>query len=303
MVINPVSGDPTSVNCVWYYTYKAKLYDWSILWPIEFIPTVKDLSMIDDIRPGSAPPVIFTFNEPDVPTSTVYMPVKALITKLWPKVVAMKAKKVVCPSVTKRHLYTWMADFLQGNGTYVPSCDYINIHWYDVTAQEFLDHIDLAWATFKLPMYVTEFGMADWKAAKFGYPTECTTDDLHEFINIAIRGLESRPYIKAYAYYSRTDVIAQEFASLWNTDRTPRAAAFVYAGLGSKYNSTGSNQIGLKGSHDDEMSLTILILVILFPVSFFIAVCYIIYSYQRTGAAISKLDASETKDPHINLYL
>jgi uncharacterized protein YbdZ (MbtH family) len=200
---------------------------------------VKDEASLQDIAPGSAPPLLFTFNEPDVPTSTAYMPVQKMIS-LWPKIESIKAKKIVAPAFSKKFFFQLMDAFLRGNGTYVPTVDYVNIHWLDLDVFSFLFFVDQVWATYQKPIYISEFSMADWEAAKFGRPSVYTSKDVEHFLHVAIPGLEHRAFVVGYSYYSSVSLQAFEFSSLWNADQTVRPAGWVYGGYPADHNGTSS---------------------------------------------------------------
>jgi hypothetical protein len=306
MVMTPVTGDPTLAGAVWYWNYQVGLPFWAIPYPITFVPCAKDVAKLNDLLKygltHSPPPLLFTFNEPDVPTSTCYMDMMQLATRVWPQIMSAKAKKVVCPAMTKRLIIPYLNKFFQGNATYKPYCDYINVHFYDTDPFALLWHLDTVYAQWGKAIYVSEFGMADWLAAKFGRPITWKSADVQAFIKVAIAGMESRSWVFGYSYYSRNDVVAQEFGSLWNNDRTLRPAGFVYAGLPPNTNSSrgvGETDLDTSPNSSGTISKTMLMIAVFVPIAFCLFIGLLFYVYRRfhtSAAPIAEAISEEEYD-------
>jgi Glycosyl hydrolase catalytic core len=313
-----VTGDPEDLNCRFYYNYHSRLWDFNIRYnKCQFIPMMKDPSRIRYVRKGSAPPIVFTFNEPDVPTSSSYMPIKDLITNYWPAIEATKAVEIVAPSFTKKRFTEKMKEFVAGNGTYIPYFTHCNVHWHDLDAHILLRFVDNAWRNFGKPIYVTEFSMADWYAQLIGVESNQTREAAISFIHVAINGFESRPFIHGYAYFSSLDDQVHEFGSLWNANRTVRPAGWVYAGYSSTYSRPSSlnyeeskKEPKVMATEESDSTLesetqsiekSYMLLAIFIPVSLCIASFFALCFYRRivhdsTSSSSSSDDAVTVDD-------
>jgi hypothetical protein len=110
-----------------------------------------------------------------------------------------KPKKLGSPGVTRLNGLNYLTEFLKGNETYIPRCDFICLHWYEYSAIEFLSYIDYMWETFKKPIWVTEFSFVKWN---INDPRPSDETAIKNFIDIALAGLESRSYVERYSWFS-----------------------------------------------------------------------------------------------------
>ena len=142
------------------------------------------------------------FNEPDKSTQSNIDATTART--LWSKVVASGANKICSPATAGNPTTTnsWLSQFFIAPA---PQADYICMHWYShPKSSSFLSQIDAIYKQYKKPIWVTEFAVADWTGTSGGYPI----DQVMQFMNESITGMENRTYVYRYTWKTRasTDV-------------------------------------------------------------------------------------------------
>lgn len=227
---NYAAGNASLLNGVWFYTWGAK--EWVLKenkgkkGP-EFVPMI---ARRETVYPPeqAAPAVVLGFNEPDVVSGASLTPAQAL--ELWPAVERIGAGRIGSPACTRRYIFEWLPLFLAGTSAYKPRVDFVAVHWYSGSAFEFLQFLDKVWRTFGLPIWVTEFSIADWGASA-EKPSLFTEDDVIAFILATVPRMEALAYVERYAWYSDPALPAVAFASLWRDTSTPSDAGLFYAGV------------------------------------------------------------------------
>ena len=85
---------------------------------------------------------------------------------------------------------------------YNPKVDFITTHWYaPPNSASFLSYIDAIYAKYGLPIWITEFAVADW-AGK--YPGGYDINLVKTFIQEACAGLDARDFVERYTWKTRT---------------------------------------------------------------------------------------------------
>ncbi len=114
----------------------------------------------------------------------------------------------------------WLDNFLiqlsQTSNPVFPSI--ITIHWYGPPkAQSFLNYIDAVWAKYNLPIWVTEYSCADWKATCCNPRTQHTagfdwslpddsnisTNGTAQFMTQTVQGMMARHYVDRFSWKER----------------------------------------------------------------------------------------------------
>lgn len=224
MVNTKYVGSLENINVNWYYNYdlirhpqyKKQLFNKDPT-DIEFIPMVRTYN-INNLKTvfTTPPPFLLAFNEPDSNISPDKMSPSEML-KLWPLVESVKPKMLSCPSVMKKNIYTWLPEFFNGNGLYKPRVDFIPLHLYNRDAKTTLNDIDKCWITFKKPIWITEFSIADYSVSN---PT-FTDNEKIAFFNLIIPELEKRPYVLRYSYFCNLNDPNVKDGTIWTTDTIP----------------------------------------------------------------------------------
>lgn len=114
----------------------------------------------------------------------------------------------------------WLDNFLiqlsQTNNPVFPSI--MTIHWYGPpNAQSFLNYVDAVWDKYNLPIWITEYSCADWKATCCNPQTQHTagfdwtlpddsnigTNGTAQFMTQTVQGLMARHYVDRFSWKER----------------------------------------------------------------------------------------------------
>jgi hypothetical protein len=170
-----------------------------------FLPMIKNKTELvkyyENYNLEQKPEYILSLNEPDLIGGLNQHTVEQTL-KIHKEIEeVIQPKYLSSPAVTKRNGMPFLLKFMEGNTEYKPRCDFICIHYYDYDANEFLKFVDLFWTTFKKPIWITEFSIVDWTKKR-----PINNEVIKNFMNIAIKGLEERPYVIKYFWFSNTTI-------------------------------------------------------------------------------------------------
>jgi hypothetical protein len=146
-------------------------------------------------------PVLLAYNEPER-TKQANRSVTEVLSE-W-RLISSLAARVSSPAPV-RPFDPWMRSFMAEAERQALDVDFIALHWYGAAdGSAFLSLIDRVHETYKRPIWITEFAVADWKSAKFGAPNRFTEDDVIRFVKEVIPGLERREFVERYAWLGAT---------------------------------------------------------------------------------------------------
>lgn len=224
------SSDPNcatkinSLNPNWYYNW-GMIPVSGVYSSIPFVPMVWGKNNFPTTNQFSSYPFILGFNEPDKSSQSNIAVADART--LWPKVVASGAKQIGNPSTAGNptNANSWLSQFVVAPS---PQLDFICMHWYShPKSSSFLGEIDAIYKQYKKPIWVTEFAVADWTGTTGGYPL----NQVMQFMNESIAGLENRSYVVRYTWKTRvsTDVHMGTSALFGADNLTLSALGKMYA--------------------------------------------------------------------------
>ena len=190
-----------SMKPAWYYTWAADGIDG--VRDVEFVPMVwggtNIQTQIDDVRalgPGKRPLVLGP-NEPDGAKQS-NMTVEQVL-DWWPRIRGLAALTVAPAPVNP--FDAWFTEFVQKSASLGLTYDYIAVHNYPgADAAGFLGTIDQVYETYGLPIWITEFAVADWQATPLK-PNRYSAQQVLEFMMAVLPELERRPHVARYAWY------------------------------------------------------------------------------------------------------
>lgn len=123
---------------------------------------------------------------------------------------------------------------LDKNNNIIRFPDFITVHWYGPpNASSFLNYISNIHTKYNLPIWITEFAVANWNAtfngtgaeAPYDYPTDnnISTNATSIFIEQVTAGLEAMPFVERYSWKTRPLLIpsTDPLYSCPPTDATP----------------------------------------------------------------------------------
>lgn len=190
----------------WYYTWRAQEPGDSPQ-GIEFVPMVfgneryidSALRMVsksnrDDFN------YVLGFNEPDKKDQADMSVERAL--ELWPKLMASGAP-LISPAVANPD-GPWLEKFMKIAEERGLRVDYIGVHHYGGSnPDEFLDRLERIHKKFDRPLWITEFGVGDWKVKSIKNNRH-SEKDVQNFMKKVLPKLDRLRYVHRYAWFPAT---------------------------------------------------------------------------------------------------
>ncbi|KAA1260581.1 Glycosyl hydrolase catalytic core [Rubripirellula obstinata] len=205
-------------NSPWLEYTKALKPDWLYTWgsvlpeglpeDIEFCPMVwgggkkekvkARLEKIAALVKKDQVKYLLGFNEPDKKDQSNMTVDQAL--DLWPLLMDLNVP-LVSPSCAHPDR-EWMLDFMKGVQRRDLRVDYIGAHSYGgLNPQALVRRMEKVARTFRRPVWITEFAVADWKA-KTLKQNKHSPQKIARFMQNVIPALNASPYIARYAWFS-----------------------------------------------------------------------------------------------------
>jgi hypothetical protein len=102
-------------------------------------------------------------------------------------------------------LGNWMREFMDRSKSLQLKVDFVAVHWYGMPdSTKFLKFLNHVYETYKKPIWITEFAIADWKA-KDGRANRFSETSALTFMREVLPQLEALPYIHRYAWFGASD--------------------------------------------------------------------------------------------------
>jgi hypothetical protein len=188
-----------ALNVAWYYTWKPQ--------PIEGAPIKKFVPMIwgghrfkdefSAMRARGKVPVLLGFNEPNMVQQSKMSVDEAI--RLWPQLESL-ADRLGSPAPAGV-LGPWFERFYRLAREKGLKMDFMAVHIYGPPdAKGFFDKLDAVYQKYKLPIWITEFSVVDWKAKKPG-SNPYSEQDVLSFMKAVLPELEKRSYVERYAWF------------------------------------------------------------------------------------------------------
>ncbi len=157
------------------------------------------------------------FNEPDGAEQANMTVARAI--EEWPKL--MNAN-VPLGSPSPIHTNAqWLKDFMAQAKAKNYRVDFIAVHWYKgPNADAFIREIEVVYETYGLPIWITEFGVADWGVASVEQ-NRYTSAQVLAFMQNILPRLDKMEYVHRYAWFNSSPTHpALAPSALFNTDGT-----------------------------------------------------------------------------------
>lgn len=195
-------GRLNSLNLQWNYGWSAKYP----LTPTNFIPMIRDNDYVDkDILNIKAQlgltktKNLLGFNEPDL-ASQANMSVDEVI-RLWPKLEAT-GLRLGSPATIKPNA-VWMDSFMTRAQKARLRVDFVTMHCYQwPDTEDFLRKLDLLHEKWGLPVWVTEYAVADFSATSLSN-NRYTRTDVNTYMKETVQGMRERPWVERFAWKTR----------------------------------------------------------------------------------------------------
>lgn len=146
---------------------------------------------------GNLPKNLLAYNEPDLDTQA-NRSVQEVVSE-W-SAVTNYSSRISAPNVAKLNS-KWMTDFMSEAQRLDLKVDFLGVHWYGgANARQFLAFIDKLYEQYSLPIWITEFAVADWKSSKYGIPNQYSEQDVVSFLKVVLPELERRSHVEKFAW-------------------------------------------------------------------------------------------------------
>ncbi len=141
-------------------------------------------------------PDLLVYNEPDRATQADRSVEEAI--REWPQLSGL-SDRISAPAA--KPFDAWMRRFMVEARARNLEIDFVPLHWYGgPDSRRFLRYVDRVHDLYGLPIWITEFAVADWKAKRFGTRNRFTEEDVIRFIEAVLPELERRDFVERYAW-------------------------------------------------------------------------------------------------------
>jgi hypothetical protein len=142
-------------------------------------------------------PMLLVYNEPDFARQSNRTVDEVL--HEWPDLLQF-TERISAPTAG-RPFDPWMREFMTRAKDAGTRLDVLPVHWYGApNSKKFLAFLDKLHALYGLPIWITEFAVADWHSSKYGSTNRFTQADVVRFIEEVLPELENREYVHRYAW-------------------------------------------------------------------------------------------------------
>ncbi|CAE6408215.1 hypothetical protein ACGC1H_001613 [Rhizoctonia solani] len=200
------TSGPTNLEKFGYGTRVGGMYTWSPWCPDNAktigIPCFQQLwgfkqksSFTQQV--GSTPSkLIFGFNEPNQgDQSNMSAQDGATLWNTMIKPLKNDGAKLVSPACTSAPSgKTWIQDMMNACGSDRCKFDFLAIHWYGTSIESFKAYVDDFWATFKIPIIVSEYACQDFSGG-----AQCTKQQTIDFHHTMAVWLDQHEGVAMYA--------------------------------------------------------------------------------------------------------
>jgi hypothetical protein len=191
----------------WYYNWAATRGGIAAPPAASFVPMIWGASNVttatlDEVSRESH--VLLGFNEPDLSSQSNMTVQQAL--GLWPKLMAtgmtLGSPAVAYDAATPGG---WLDQFMRGAAARGYRVDFITVHWYGgdfrtgPAVQELESYLQAIYARYHLPIWVTEFALADYGSATPTFPAQAQEA---AFLTAAAKMLDGLTYVQRYAWFA-----------------------------------------------------------------------------------------------------
>lgn len=175
---------PEKICASWYYTWGLNEIRGA---QVPFVPMVWGKTVQTKVFSGP----LLVINEPDRPDQS-NMTVDEAVNVFE----SLKADRKGSPAVAANPLKSpWFNDFMSR-----VTPDFLCVHWYGPPHPDsLLNIVDGLWAKYSLPIWITEFAVAQWDSTKPMY----TVGQVADFMRRVLPELEKRTYVERYAWKTR----------------------------------------------------------------------------------------------------
>ncbi|WP_433532237.1 glycoside hydrolase family protein [Micromonospora sp. CA-263727] len=226
----PGSDGIRDVGAAWYHDWSTSNSD--VPAAAEFVPMIWGAAFVNDAELAAAQRsgrTLLGFNEPDLWFQANMSVEHAL--DLWPRLqdtgMRLGSPAVAFGADTPGG---WLDRFLDGARQRGLRVDFIALHWYgsdfgDDAANHLMQYVHAVYERYRLPIWVTEFGLIDFSEEPPRHPTP---QQLVTFVGKATAALEATPYVERYAWFALPATGEHAPHGLYREDGTATEAGAAY---------------------------------------------------------------------------
>ena len=202
-----VSQALTESGASWYYNWGATPNGIATPAGVSFVPMIwgaadVTAATLDEVK--SEGNVLLGFNEPDLGSQSNMSVTQAL--DLWPQLMAT-GMTLGSPAVADDAATAggWLDQFMTGAKARGYRVNFITVHWYGgdfstgPAVQQLESYLQAIYAQYHLPIWVTEFALANYGSSTPTFPTEA---EQAAFMTAAASMLDGLPYVQRYAWFA-----------------------------------------------------------------------------------------------------
>ncbi|MFV2103735.1 glycoside hydrolase family protein [Micromonospora sp. LOL_024] len=218
------------VGAAWYHDWSTSNSD--VPATAEFVPMIWGAAFVNDAELDTAQRAgrtLLGFNEPDLPSQANMSVDHAL--DLWPRLQST-GMRLGSPAVAfgAENPGGWLDQFLAGAHDRGLRVDFIALHWYgsdfgDDAASHLMQYVHAVHERYRLPIWVTEFGLIDFTQGTARHPTP---QQLVTFIGKATAALQATPYVERYAWFALPATGEHAAHGLYREEGTATEAGVAY---------------------------------------------------------------------------
>ncbi len=197
----------TESGASWYYDWGATPNGIATPAGVSFVPMIWGASdvttgTLDEVK--SEGNVLLGFDEPDLSSQANMSVAQAL--DLWPQLMAT-GMTLGSPAVADDGATPggWLDQFMTGAKARGYRVNFITVHWYGgdfstgPAVQQLESYLRAIYDRYRLPIWVTEFALADYGGSTPTFPTEAKQA---AFMTAAASMLDGLPYLQRYAWFA-----------------------------------------------------------------------------------------------------
>lgn len=198
---------PEEMNMGWYYNWGTSPFSLKAYKNIDYVPMIWGTASEAGLSSIAAKNYMYLlgYNEPDMGANVGGSNITVISAiNRWNNLVN-KSRYLGSPAPALSPSWdsgTWFRSFMSRIDT--DTIDFIPLHCYYNTyggaagANTFLKEVvDKTYEMYHKPIWVTEFGVSGW-----GYDNVAKRESVKEFLKTAIDGLNERPYVERYSWFS-----------------------------------------------------------------------------------------------------
>ncbi len=181
------------------------------------------------------------FNEPDSEAQADLTVEEAI--EAWPKL--MNANVPLVSPAPVHANGEWLQDFMEQANALDYRVDYIGVHWYrGPNVNNFIAYLEDIYELYGLPIWLTEFGVADWSAGNIE-DNRYSEQQVIDFMTEALPRLDDLDFVKRYAWFnSNQNHPPLTTSALFDADGNLTDLGLIYKNHNNEFSAGADHHVG-----------------------------------------------------------